>query len=1093
MTSALAKLLSYSGKSPEDFTKSSRVGKIFRRSGVKDSAELRRILALPRREWSKDEPGFPELLADMQQWLRMPQGTMVLRPVQAKALAEMHDYGGLFGPMQVGSGKAQPNTEPVLLERGWTPIGEVRVGDRIYGSDGQLHAVTGVFPQGMRPVWRITFSGGAYALCDPGHLWTLHRTACEDEKRTAAEWAAEDFSIAHQLPHLTLTDDLVRAAADGTERPSRIVHYIDDTGTNAEMTCISVDAPDQLYATRFCILTHNTAVSLLAPIVLEAKRPLLILPAKLRDKTIREIGNYQRHFRIVPPAILSYEILSRENGGKLLAEVAPDLIICDETHRIKNKNASVTRKISTWMKENPTTKFVALSGTITMRSLRDYAHIIRWCLPYSSPLPSTQYDLEEWSNALDEKIQDMQRLSVGALSQLCEPADQQRIHDAADSVALSLARKAYQRRLTETPGVVATSESLLGASLSISAVQPQLGSALDEAFLKLRKDWLTPDDHPVIDGFQLWRHARELACGFYYRWNPRPPEEWLTARRNWARFARDILSMHRPGLDSELPVANACAKGDLPNTEYLAWREIRDTFVPNQEAVWVSDGTLRFAAEWLRKNDGICWVEHIAFGERLAELTGLSYYGGGGLDKQKRMIEDGRGPCIASIAANAEGRNLQQWNKSLVVSCPPSGKTWEQCLDERTEVLTEEGWKGIDDSITSKVAAYSISDGSIHWSEGRRVERLLGEEDMFGISNPHLDIRVTAGHRMVVQRMRRFGNGGRDGFVYSPREFIEAAKMPQRARVPLAGVQSAEGVPLSDAELTFIGLFMSDGNLSPKNNTLALFQSTRYPDIIATIEKTLAELDFRFGHSICTTPSNYGERKHPLHKWTMSKGMPRRTKGGTGWGRLAPYIDKEMPDTLDAMTREQLLVFLHGLWLGDGSKTPGTYDYDRYTPGTQNIATRRKSVADKVQSLCIRRGLRCNISRGESVWMLRISEDTTWTVTTLKISDGRQRWGVLPSSTSERVWCVSVDSGAIVTRRNGKVAVVGNCLGRTHREGQEADEVSYDVMFACKEQMDGFLQALADARYLQDTLGSPQKLLYADLVLDMKDTIGPRW
>jgi hypothetical protein len=88
---------------------------------------------------------------------------------------------------------------------------------------------------------------------------------------------------------------------------------------------------------------------------------------------------------------------------------------------------------------------------------------------------------------------------------------------------------------------------------------------------------------------------------------------------------------------------------------------------------------------------------------------------------------------------------------------------------------------------------------------------------------------------------------------------------------------------------------------------------------------------------------------------------------------------------------------------------------------------------------------------------------------------------------------VSVDSGAIVTRRNGKVAVVGNCLGRTHREGQEADEVSYDVMFACKEQMDGFLQALADARYLQDTLGSPQKLLYADLVLDMKDTIGPRW
>jgi hypothetical protein len=48
-------------------------------------------------------------------------------------------------------------------------------------------------------------------------------------------------------------------------------------------------------------------------------------------------------------------------------------------------------------------------------------------------------------------------------------------------------------------------------------------------------------------------------------------------------------------------------------------------------------------------------------------------------------------------------------------------------------------------------------------------------------------------------------------------------------------------------------------------------------------------------------------------------------------------------------------------------------------------------------------------------------------------------------------------------------------------------------MFACKEQMDGFYQALADARYLQDSLGSPQKLLYADVVLDLQAAVGPRW
>ena len=37
--------------------------------------------------------------------LRTPGGTMRLRPVQAQALYEMHDYGGLFGPIRVSGGK----------------------------------------------------------------------------------------------------------------------------------------------------------------------------------------------------------------------------------------------------------------------------------------------------------------------------------------------------------------------------------------------------------------------------------------------------------------------------------------------------------------------------------------------------------------------------------------------------------------------------------------------------------------------------------------------------------------------------------------------------------------------------------------------------------------------------------------------------------------------------------------------------------------------------------------------------------------------------------------------------------------------------
>jgi len=37
-------------------------------------------------------------------------------------------------------------------------MGEIQVGDRVVGSDGKAHRVTGVYPQGEREVFRVIFS-----------------------------------------------------------------------------------------------------------------------------------------------------------------------------------------------------------------------------------------------------------------------------------------------------------------------------------------------------------------------------------------------------------------------------------------------------------------------------------------------------------------------------------------------------------------------------------------------------------------------------------------------------------------------------------------------------------------------------------------------------------------------------------------------------------------------------------------------------------------------------------------------------------------------------------------------------------------------
>lgn len=70
-----------------------------------------------------------------------------------------------------GGGKALRHDEPVLTPTGWIAVESLRVGDFVVGSDGRQYSVTGVFPQGVRPLYRVTFSDGVSVVCDHDHLW----------------------------------------------------------------------------------------------------------------------------------------------------------------------------------------------------------------------------------------------------------------------------------------------------------------------------------------------------------------------------------------------------------------------------------------------------------------------------------------------------------------------------------------------------------------------------------------------------------------------------------------------------------------------------------------------------------------------------------------------------------------------------------------------------------------------------------------------------------------------------------------------------------------------------------------------------------
>jgi len=71
-------------------------------------------------------------------------------------------------------GKAQPLDARVRTRTGWKRMDELAVGDALASVDGQPSMVTGVFPQGQRTTYELTFSDGRRAEACDEHLWRVH-------------------------------------------------------------------------------------------------------------------------------------------------------------------------------------------------------------------------------------------------------------------------------------------------------------------------------------------------------------------------------------------------------------------------------------------------------------------------------------------------------------------------------------------------------------------------------------------------------------------------------------------------------------------------------------------------------------------------------------------------------------------------------------------------------------------------------------------------------------------------------------------------------------------------------------------------------
>lgn len=235
---------------------------------------------------------------------------MVLGPIAKRLDVFYYKPKGILAlNMPQGTGKEQPLSSKILTPTGWISMGDVKVGTKVIGADGKPCNVTGVYPKGIKDVYRVTFDDHTFVDCGLEHLWEVQTEKTgkeilntkqilnkkqnyyvrlvkpvENEKYTieyrqkvlreiiyysqkiyksdmyiyqidSSKLIKEYTEIVRSLGYFAIQKDN-KILIDFERKRKKIVNI--EKVRREECQCIMVDSPEHLYVTDGYTLTHNT-------------------------------------------------------------------------------------------------------------------------------------------------------------------------------------------------------------------------------------------------------------------------------------------------------------------------------------------------------------------------------------------------------------------------------------------------------------------------------------------------------------------------------------------------------------------------------------------------------------------------------------------------------------------------------------------------------------------------------------------------------------------------------------------------------------------------------------------------------------------
>ena len=351
------------------------------------------------------------------------------------------------------------------------------------------------------------------------------------------------------------------------------------------------------------------------------------------------------------------------------------------------------------------------------------------------------------------------------------------------------------------------------------------------------------------------------------------------------------------------------------------------------------------------------------------------------------------------------------------------------CTDELTSVLTGDGWKSIKD-VTKKDKVATFQNGEIVYDYPLNTFEYDYTGKMYKLVSQQLDMFVTPNHKLFIKKRDRktFELVRADetfGKRVSHKKNGEWTKTDQGV-FTLQQIDDGEYYPEASYSVKdwcyLLGIWYAEGWASGKAEYGAVTISANKPRVYSKLTEVLQKMNIAYSYHESSKKLSIYNKQLYKHFKPLSVGAPHKTLPSYVWN----------------FSKEECQNLLHGMLLGDGSKSSGSITWLYWTSSIK--------LAEDVQRLALHCGWSANINlpegrkAGGQMTMkdgriittnfdnYKVTIVTTKNEPTVNHGHIHQQHAQTEEwvDFNDKVYCIEVPGNVFYAKRNGKPYWTGN-------------------------------------------------------------------